>query len=152
MRQVVQEIAENFKTSIISGRAREKVRHIITTSNLEYFLTMQYACSTRRTFFNPLYYLLNIVQVFDFVGINNINYAGSHGTDIKMVSTTQGVTTNSEIVSISSLHNYVFSGLTCLIHNSIELEHVFLLQTEEQGSYQPAQQYAPMMNQVQIGL
>jgi len=60
-------------------------------------------------FFDPLF----IAQVFEFVQIDTINYAGSHGTDIKMASTTWG-----EIVSISTLHNYsiyVFSGLTCLI-------------------------------------
>ncbi|OQU78907.1 hypothetical protein SORBI_3008G070200, partial [Sorghum bicolor] len=52
MRQVLKAIAENFKTSIVSGRAREKV--------------------------------------FEFVQIDTINYAGSHGTDIKMASTTWG--------------------------------------------------------------
>jgi hypothetical protein len=66
---------------------------------------MQYACSAHRTFFfDPLF----IAQVFEFVQIDTINYAGSHGTDIKMASTTWG-----EIVSISTLHNYsmYFQGL-----------------------------------------
>nr|CAB3463309.1 unnamed protein product [Digitaria exilis] len=60
MHRTLQEVTRLFTTSIVSGRAIEKV--------------------------------------FNFVGIKDINYAGSHGLDIKLSTTTESSSASGEIV------------------------------------------------------
>ena len=72
MRAAVSDVATYFPTAIISGRSREKVSYKAYLIFYLFFFLLKKKIS--------LYNFL--VQVKDFVKLNNLYYAGSHGMDI----------------------------------------------------------------------
>jgi trehalose 6-phosphate phosphatase len=88
MREVVKEVAKYFPTAIISGRSRDKVIGwflftwfvLIISLAIVYLFAFKYpwsllisaiACPT-----------LLFIQVYEFVRLKELYYAGSHGMDI----------------------------------------------------------------------
>ena len=75
MRCAVREVAKHFPTAIISGRSRDKVNHtrVLIHDEIKYEIDF-------------FFYLLKSVcyddQVYGFVKLDEIYYAGSHGMDI----------------------------------------------------------------------
>ncbi|XP_043808926.1 probable trehalose-phosphate phosphatase D isoform X1 [Manihot esculenta] len=79
MREAVRDVARYFPTAIVTGRCRDKV-------NPHFVLLLE-----RKLHFGVLLYLVNnvlsfvvkILQVYSFVKLAGLYYAGSHGMDIK---------------------------------------------------------------------
>lgn len=92
MRAVVKNVAKYFPTAIISGRSRDKVidRPLFT------FIKCRCKCDVILKFLEIWvflytkccwclcidYFLFLLVQVYEFVGLAELYYAGSHGMDI----------------------------------------------------------------------
>lgn len=70
MRDAVRDIASYFPTAIVSGRCRDKVHFYLTTLVIVIKIPNDFA-----------HYF--IFQVYSFVRLAELYYAGSHGMDIK---------------------------------------------------------------------
>lgn len=74
MRAAVKEVARHFPTAIVSGRCRSKV-------GSEFLVR---GCGMRYQLLCFLTVTISFIQVFDFVKLSELCYAGSHGMDIKV--------------------------------------------------------------------
>lgn len=92
MRAVVKNVAKYFPTAIISGRSRDKVidmplfAFINVNVNVMLFLNSWkiWVFLYKRCCWCLCidYFLFLLVQVYEFVGLAELYYAGSHGMDI----------------------------------------------------------------------
>jgi len=83
MRQAVRDVAKYFPTAIVSGRCRAKV-HFLHCQSVFWFSIFIYI------YIYIVYQLIDgflgwlwMLQVYNFVRLSQLYYAGSHGMDIK---------------------------------------------------------------------
>ena len=91
MRAAVREIGYCFPTAIVSGRCKDKVIHSHSTEQKVNYADMrQHPYFEDALFFSALHfqciYFLLDMQVYEFVKLRNVYYAGSHGMDISTPS------------------------------------------------------------------
>lgn len=80
MRATVRKLARYFPTAIVSGRCRDKVRLIFLSTRVK----RTWIELNQFHLFNNLHILGCVcVQVYNFVRLAELYYAGSHGMDIK---------------------------------------------------------------------
>lgn len=150
MRLAVRDVANRFPTAIISGRSRDKVMQ-----NREY-------AHRRLNRFNPgngkfLFSFWSIglnLQVYDFVRLENVYYAGSHGMDIAVVNLpsmegdTECESKVSSIALLKSTHRFILEYLKLKLNVCILLCNMQIVGGQEVVLCQPAKEYFPEIQKV----
>lgn len=93
------------------------------------------------------------IQVFEFVGLTELYYAGSHGMDIMGPV---GALSNDHPNSIRSTNNQVndlntyrtFFGFLKILVLAVQIPSLLGIQGKEVNLFQPASEFLPMINEV----
>lgn len=129
MREAVRDVAKLFPTAIVSGRCRAKVHFY--SLQIPHFLN----------FFLKIFILLFFFQVYDFVQLSELYYAGSHGMDIKGPSKSYRQRKVSQWIFFIFITNILFF-----------LEQIFDMCVNIQGNQtvlcQPAREFLPIIDEV----
>lgn len=105
MRKTVKKVARSFPTAIVSGRRRDKVWYGKYLYKIFVIFLVEF--NVVHTWQYDMIYVFCIVcfwlQVYGFVKLEELYYAGSHGMDIK------GPTKDSNYTKVSELLCFIFT-------------------------------------------
>jgi hypothetical protein len=165
MRMAVRSVAKQFPTAIVSGRCRDKV-HTCTQQSTPiagHHLHRALVTNHQR---NQANWWGSIAQVFEFVKLAELYYAGSHGMDIKGPAKSSSGHAKSKvnksssrpspikhgrsIYLISAATPYLFARIFWSHHTHIPTKALYLLSLAQAKGvlFQPASEFLPMIEQV----